>query len=107
MIDRASFSLGVKRFTMVNSLPPELLTQILLASLPKNWGSSRPFATRLAVSHVCRYWRDVALGRASLWTTLFFNIGDASRFARKIEWIERYRGELMNIVIEETMWTRD
>lgn len=63
----------------VNRLPPELLSHIMHhASLRPGAGGSggiwRPRVHSLhvsrTVSHVCHYWRDVALSTANLWSTV-------------------------------------
>ncbi|KZV99738.1 hypothetical protein EXIGLDRAFT_724292 [Exidia glandulosa HHB12029] len=46
-------------------LPPELWCAI--------WDDALPLKDRVAVSHVCRYWRDVAVHCASLWEHLEFS----------------------------------
>ncbi|KAF5357617.1 hypothetical protein D9758_007490 [Tetrapyrgos nigripes] len=56
---------------LINQLPPEILSQIFLFC-----ASSTSFSTPLrpsrwsfiAVSHVCQYWRNVALGCPALWS---------------------------------------
>ena len=59
-------------------LPPEVLANIFLEYM---WAWHRGHKARyttdtippwISVSHVCRYWRDVALDCAGLWTHLFF-----------------------------------
>ncbi|KAL1694239.1 hypothetical protein GGG16DRAFT_122606 [Schizophyllum commune] len=75
---------------MANNLPPELLSQILLASLPENWGTSRPFATRLAISHVCRYWRELCLNSPEIWQRVTYEYSNEG-CTRRLDEIEPLR----------------
>ena len=56
-------------------LPPELLGAIFL-EYAQTCREPASTATQVppwvAVSYVCQYWRDVALGYPNLWTRLFF-----------------------------------
>jgi len=79
-----SYLLSLVRLSMntqcpVNRLPPELLSHIMHhASLhPGAGGSGEIWRPRIhslhvsrTVSHVCHYWRDVALSTANLWSTI-------------------------------------
>ncbi|CAL1698645.1 unnamed protein product [Somion occarium] len=59
----------------ISSLPPELLIEIFLCHIDlllksfHEW-DSRP-AFWFVVTHVCRYWRDLALACPQLWTLIF------------------------------------
>ncbi|KAL1752501.1 hypothetical protein FB107DRAFT_179604, partial [Schizophyllum commune] len=53
--------------SMVNRLPLEILAQILLASLPGLWFRVQHFGMPLAVSHVCRFWRNICLNTPQMW----------------------------------------
>ncbi|KAI5825750.1 hypothetical protein K523DRAFT_312792 [Schizophyllum commune Tattone D] len=77
---------------MANNLPPELLSQILLASLPENWGTLRPFATRLAISHVCCYWRELCLNSQEIWqrVTYEYSTEGCTRRLDEIEPLREY-----------------
>ncbi|KAL1682897.1 hypothetical protein EV122DRAFT_202621 [Schizophyllum commune] len=94
---------------MVNSLPPELLTQILLASLPKNWGSSRPFATKLSVSHVCRYWHDICLNTPEMWQRVTYDSSDIGLKWRpdEVEPLREYLRRSAGAPLYITMYTGD
>ncbi|KZT25080.1 hypothetical protein NEOLEDRAFT_1169804 [Neolentinus lepideus HHB14362 ss-1] len=52
----------------INRLPPELLAVIL--SFVAEDEKDVVFCDTTKVSHVCRYWRDAALGESTLWRTL-------------------------------------
>ncbi|KAL1754121.1 hypothetical protein FB107DRAFT_216313 [Schizophyllum commune] len=63
-------ALGYGPFTPpINRLPPELLSQIFVEALPSQLFQAR--CTRRSVpmilSHVCEYWREVAIDTAALW----------------------------------------
>ncbi|KAL1712642.1 hypothetical protein EV715DRAFT_213342 [Schizophyllum commune] len=94
---------------MANNLPPELLTQILLASLPKNWGSSRPFATKLPVSHVCRYWHDICLNTPEMWQRVTYDSRDVGLKWRpdEIEPLREYLRRSAGAPLYITMYTGD
>ncbi|KAI0784232.1 hypothetical protein C8Q75DRAFT_780643 [Abortiporus biennis] len=48
----------------ISQLPFEILSHIFLLSL-----HSSKDAQRIAITHVCKHWREVALGTSRLWTT--------------------------------------
>ncbi|KAI5896557.1 uncharacterized protein SCHCODRAFT_02569259 [Schizophyllum commune H4-8] len=54
---------------LINRLPPELLSQIFVEALPSQLFQAK--CTRRCVpvvlSHVCEYWREVAIDTAALW----------------------------------------
>ena len=55
--------------TPCSILPPELLSLIFIYAKPKKRVAHKiPF--EVAVSHVCRYWRSVALGVPALWNRI-------------------------------------
>ncbi|KLO08301.1 hypothetical protein SCHPADRAFT_1001046 [Schizopora paradoxa] len=52
----------------INSLPEELLAKIFQISV---WGEGKEGGTQaVRISHVCRAFRSIALGKRGLWTTL-------------------------------------
>jgi len=60
-----------------NKLPPELLRAIFSYLCPdtrRDWEVERtpPYAYLLAVSRVCRHWRDIAVSATELWTYIIF-----------------------------------
>ncbi|KAJ3548747.1 hypothetical protein NMY22_g1145 [Coprinellus aureogranulatus] len=60
-------------------LPPEILSDIFqivyrkLEQEERRYGPSMPWLNWLRVTHVCRRWRDVALGYPALWAELSFS----------------------------------
>ena len=61
------------RCSNASRLPPELLAAIFLECDAQDYGRDSSSVPRwVTVSYVCRYWRNVALGCAHLWTRLFF-----------------------------------
>ncbi|ESK86050.1 hypothetical protein Moror_9386 [Moniliophthora roreri MCA 2997] len=61
--------------TSISSLPTEILEIIFMHSMPIDGTSystppSKALAQWLSVTHVCRYWRKVALNYKDLWTQL-------------------------------------
>lgn len=79
-------------------LPPELLSEIFLLSLPVDWKVDSP-GNKLVVmrpSHICKYWRNVALTTPRLWSLISIEISwfDALyRIERKValarKWLSR------------------
>ncbi|KAH8080687.1 hypothetical protein BXZ70DRAFT_636420 [Cristinia sonorae] len=62
-----------KQGTSALRVPPEILADILcyyqrLCHSYTSWHATRPSFSWITVTHVCRYWREVALGTPHLWT---------------------------------------
>lgn len=91
-----------RRPTGIHSLPIELLTRIFVLGAafdyayadspfllkPDQEYSSPPISNvQVVVSHVCHYWRQVALRTPSLWTTLHFR--EASNIPRAKAYLAR------------------
>ncbi|KAI4518929.1 hypothetical protein K523DRAFT_249130 [Schizophyllum commune Tattone D] len=57
----------------VNEMPPEILAEIFVHTLPLGLYEAPlyPRSQPLLLSHVCRYWRDVAINLPSLWRQFF------------------------------------
>ncbi|KAI5892120.1 uncharacterized protein SCHCODRAFT_02625364 [Schizophyllum commune H4-8] len=94
---------------MVDNLPPELLTQILLACLPENWGSLRPFSSILSVSHVCRYWREICLSTPEMWQRVTYDANDVGSRWRsdEIEPLREYLRRSAGAPLTIAMYTGD
>src|ERR1700721_1096331 len=85
------------------TLPPELLSMIFIACAappsgplnPSHWFLSSNMQW-IAVTHVCRYWRSVALRCADLWRRLFF-------FNPKVtkKMIRRSKGANLEVIIDQ------
>ena len=63
-----------------NKLPPELLCAVFFYLCPDakcDWEIEQPlpYADLLAVSRVCRHWREVAVSATELWTHIIFSLG--------------------------------
>ena len=83
------------------TLPPELLSMIFIACADPPSGFSNRLHWVLsekmqwiAVTHVCRYWRSVALGCVDLWRKLFFFNLDVTK-----EMIRRSKGANLEMII--------
>jgi F-box-like len=84
------------------TLPPELLRMIFIAYAdppfekygPFYWYQSRSMRW-IAITHVCRYWRSVALGYSDLWKRLHFFNPDATK-----EMIRRSKGANLEVIID-------
>lgn len=85
----------------ISRLSPELLEKIFMMRTAKFIDQTRDLALRcptrwFAFSHVCRYWRAVALGCPTLWSCIAFNHTTASGIA---EMLSRAEGAALRIVI--------
>jgi len=93
----------------INRLPPEILVHIFnfVPSSPRSrdesassliWPSLFDFKdvnSLLGVTHVCRRWRDIALGSSTLWTT----IDEHSHHAAASAYVERSRETSLKILV--------
>ncbi|KAL1736739.1 hypothetical protein EV714DRAFT_266700 [Schizophyllum commune] len=82
----------------VNEMPPEILAEIFVHTLPLGLYEAPlyPRSQPLLLSHVCRYWRDVAINLPSLWRQ-FFLLGCPGNYRhRQLElarlYVDRARG---------------
>ncbi|KZV83643.1 hypothetical protein EXIGLDRAFT_728173 [Exidia glandulosa HHB12029] len=66
----------------MDRLPPEVIANILLYACHSSPTKSDVYDLRpqIQCSHICRYWRDVALGTPSLWATIV--ISDTESLSR-------------------------
>jgi F-box-like len=84
------------------TLPPELLRMIFIACAnppftvqhPSYWCNARNMQW-IAITHVCRYWRSVALGYSDLWKRLYFFNPDVTK-----EMILRSQGANLEVIID-------
>ncbi|KAL1754141.1 hypothetical protein FB107DRAFT_216339 [Schizophyllum commune] len=67
-ISLSPVSSGV-HIAFVNEIPPEILAEIFVHTLPLRVEYAKPNRRYepLVISHVCRYWRDVAINLPTLW----------------------------------------
>ena len=82
-------------------LPPELLREIFISCAdppsavePSYWSRARNMQW-IAITHVCRYWRSVALGYSDLWKRLYFFNPDVTK-----EMIHRSKGANLEVKID-------
>lgn len=74
----------------INRIPPEVLSLI-----PDYHDGDYPQQDLIALTHVCRRWRDILISRPSLWTLLDFLDVDKTR-----TYIERSRTSPLEIFLE-------
>ncbi|KAJ7462144.1 hypothetical protein FB451DRAFT_958239, partial [Mycena latifolia] len=60
-------------------LPPEITSEIFIYCLPtsqmaRERNTVNPHEAPMLLSHVCRAWREIALGTPALWTTMELEI---------------------------------
>ncbi|KAJ7462161.1 hypothetical protein FB451DRAFT_1043997, partial [Mycena latifolia] len=63
----------------VLTLPPEITSEIFLYCLPTSHmdlerNSPNPNEAPILLSHVCRTWKEIAIGTPALWTTIDLEI---------------------------------
>ncbi|KZP18949.1 hypothetical protein FIBSPDRAFT_1045881 [Athelia psychrophila] len=87
----------------IHRLPPELLSEIIYQSTPPRYGGIRERRKILALSHVCRHWRSVALSTPSLWTFIYLQCME-STFDRELDcaraWLSRSRQLPISVILE-------
>ncbi|KAJ7070885.1 hypothetical protein C8F01DRAFT_1362705 [Mycena amicta] len=94
---KQSYVLRYFRLFRVNSLPPEVLNNILRFVI---WDSPRtPVRTRLTATWVCKLWREIAIDDATIWTAVWYRPG-AARIQRASTWLERARQASLDIRID-------
>ncbi|KAI4294407.1 hypothetical protein K525DRAFT_244121 [Schizophyllum commune Loenen D] len=92
----------------IGGMPPEILSQIFLQTLPIHLYDARPHtgAKPLVISHVCRLWRDIAINLPSLWTMLCLtgcpNKHEHRRLKLAKVFMDRARGTGMHICYQDT-----
>ncbi|KAI0041168.1 hypothetical protein FA95DRAFT_1477476, partial [Auriscalpium vulgare] len=84
-IQRALHVMRSRRNTLIpiHRLPPEILTRIFMLCAEhsrdvwqKTIGIQRTTIGWIAITYVCRRWRQLALGFAGLWTMVTFTLGE-------------------------------
>ncbi|KAJ7070681.1 hypothetical protein C8F01DRAFT_1013487 [Mycena amicta] len=94
---KQSYILRYFRLFRVNSLPPEVLNNILRFVI---WDSRRtPVRARLTVTWVCKLWREIAIDDVTIWTAVWYRPG-AARIQRASTWLERTRQASLDIRID-------
>jgi len=71
----------------VNRIPPEII-----ALVPDFWATSKRDQSIIALTHVCRTWREVFTSRSSLWTDLDCLCTDKTRV-----YLERSKSSPINL----------
>ncbi|KAI0081611.1 hypothetical protein K474DRAFT_1656418 [Panus rudis PR-1116 ss-1] len=91
----------------INSLPTELIVHIFALGVqdeadPDSVPPGSP-KFEVLVSHVCRYWREVALTASNLWTTIHFRT--VPHMHRAEEYLSRSGRMLIDVVVDTTSET--
>jgi hypothetical protein len=87
------------------TLAPELLRAVFISCVdspsavqePSYWSHARNMQW-IAITHVCRYWRSVALGYTDLWKRLYFFNPDVTK-----EMIHRSKGINLEVIIDVSL----
>lgn len=102
-LEHAIQSLKTKRneLSPTSVLPPEILSRIFV--LARDWSVRVEFNNRaswICVGHVCRHWREVALGCPSLWSVPVFNRPNLAQ-----EMLQRSKMAALTIRSTASHWT--
>lgn len=102
-LERTIQSLRTKRneLSPTSVLPPEILSRIFV--LARDWSVRVEFnnpASWICVGHVCRHWREVALGCPSLWSVPVFNRPNLAQ-----EMLQRSKTAALTIRSTASHWT--
>ncbi|KAJ6617682.1 hypothetical protein B0H10DRAFT_2032516 [Mycena sp. CBHHK59/15] len=81
-------------------LPPEIISKIFVSTLPY-MDPDEPGDIPWYLSHICRYWRDVALGLPALWSDIFIMTTDKCR----IEQLETQLARSANAPLKVLFWS--
>jgi len=84
----------------IPSLPVELLSKIfLLASMDDYSG-----ITRIAITHVCYFWRETAINCSHLWSTIHIARSTTGMFPRVVEFQKRSNGAPLSISVDKAIY---
>ena len=84
-------------FAPINRIPPEVLSLI-----PDYCGGGNADEDLIALTHVCRDWRDIFISRPSLWTELDFRNMDKAR-----TYLQRSRSSPLDLYLDSCEVTDD
>lgn len=88
----------------ISTVPPEILGEIFLHSIPQP-PEFPPLVGPLSptnLTHICRYWRQVALGTPALWSAIWSKFGlDAPEWHAFQAWLERSGGTPLRMHITD------
>lgn len=79
------FSVRRWRPSRINSLPAEIVLEIIRYAC---WSPGDAVKIRTAITSICRWWRELALGDSTLWSVIHFHIKDHP-FERCYLWLTR------------------
>ncbi|KZV89913.1 hypothetical protein EXIGLDRAFT_838164 [Exidia glandulosa HHB12029] len=84
-------------YMLIDRLNDDILCLIFLALQELATSKHRPWAPSVTISHVCRRWRQQALGCAALWTTISWSPGQP--LAAALAALERSRMAEVHIIL--------
>lgn len=98
--ERADLAVRYFRIFKINEMPPEILANIFRFVV---WAVGSPqegVNARLGVTHVCRYWRQVAVMDTTLWSAVWFR--DQHPYTRSWTFLDRAQQTMLDIRINDT-----
>ncbi|KAJ7462113.1 hypothetical protein FB451DRAFT_1562674 [Mycena latifolia] len=89
----------------VLTLPPEITAEIFVDCLPTSrtdceWNAADPQEAPMLLSHVCRTWREIAIGTPALWTTMDLEIRDIESADIFKMWLSRTGALPLSVKLE-------
>lgn len=87
-------------FFPVGKLPTEIITNIFRFVVWSTYTPDESVNTRVALTHVCRQWRAIALADHTLWSAIWFR--DKFPYTRSLTFIERAGQAPLDIRINDT-----
>ncbi|KAI6047926.1 hypothetical protein EDC04DRAFT_3101533 [Pisolithus marmoratus] len=83
----------------LHDLPPEIITNIFRFVVWSNGNPAEGVMQRLWLTWVCRLWREVAIGDATLWNAIWFR--DPPPYERSFTWFERAGAAPIDVRLDE------
>ncbi|KAJ6466444.1 hypothetical protein C8R45DRAFT_489205 [Mycena sanguinolenta] len=94
-------------------LPVEITSEIFLHCLPtsyteREWNSANPSEPPMLLLHVCRIWREIAIGLPALWAKIEFSMDNAHSEKMARTWLKRAKTCLLSVKLHRwPPWDED
>ncbi|KAL1748015.1 hypothetical protein HDZ31DRAFT_30661 [Schizophyllum fasciatum] len=95
-------SVGSSGVPPINTLPPEVLSQIFLRTMPLQLWEAKPESRSvlLRLTHVCRYWRGVAIDFPDLWRCISLTGCENRHTHRRLDLAKTYMDRTRGLGID-------
>ncbi|KAJ7205604.1 hypothetical protein C8J57DRAFT_1099978 [Mycena rebaudengoi] len=85
----------------VLTIPPEIVSEIFIASLPTNsHPKPSPTTAPLLVAQICRHWRYIALETSELWASVYIPAGRRNGSELLEAWLHRAKGVPVSLYLD-------